>query len=394
MKYLILNSGSASHKHALYEDEKILYFLHFEMVEDKYVAHEKIGETKHDLEITEKNFERSVDFTVSRLLENKLITDKNEIKAMGVRIVAPGVFFQENRIIDRTYEKNLKKALEKAPLHLSSVIKELKFAKKVLPKTLVVGVSDSVYHRGMPETAKYYALPIEVSRKYELYKFGYHGLSVQSVIDKLAEKNNGILPERVVVCHLGGGASITAVLRGKSIDNSMGFTPVDGLIMATRVGTIDPGAVSYLSDKLGLHGDKLLNYFNTKCGLLGLSNNKSDDIRELLKYEAMGDFSSKLALDSYAYRARKLIGQAAVSLGGIDTLVFAGTVGERSLPMRARICLGLDFLGIKLDQDLNNKTDSVEAEIQSVDSKVKILVIKTDEMKEIVQETIRLTKSI
>jgi acetate kinase len=392
-KYLIINSGSASHKHALYQGEQLVYSIYFEMVGIEYVAHETAGQVKKDLPVTEKIFKRSIDFTVVRLLENKIINSKKDITAIGVRVVAPGVFFLENRPINKEYIKNLKLALEKAPLHLSSVIEELKFTKKVLPDTPVIGVSDSVFHKNMPDVAKYYALPIDISRKLQIYKYGYHGLSVQSVMGQL-QKRIGRVPERVVVCHLGGGASVTAVYNGKSLENSMGFTPVDGLIMATRVGTIDPGAVVYLSEKLGLRDGKMLDFFNKKCGLLGLSNGKSDDIRELLKFEKMGDISARLALDSYAYRVRKLIGQAAVTLGGIDTLIFAGTVGERSFPMRGRICFGLDFLGLKLDTEKNNSIDGIEAEIQSADSRVKILVLKTDEIKEIVRETARIAKNL
>jgi acetate kinase len=389
-KYLVVNSGSASHKHALYEGNDGIYFLYFEMLGDKYVAHETIHGAKKDLVINEKIFNRSVEYTVSRLLENKIIENKKDIEAVGIRIVAPGVYFQTNRLIDKEYQKNLIKNKDQAPLHIESVLQELKFVKKVLPKVPVIGVSDSVFHKTIPNVSKYYALPIETSRKYGIMKYGYHGLSVQSVLGRLqAEK--GQMPAKVVVCHLGGGASVTAVAEGKSMDNSMGFTPLDGLVMATRVGNIDPGVVVYLSEKLGKRDAKLLDYFNKECGLLGLSNGKSDDIRELLKAELNGDLDSKLALDIYASRVKKLIAQAAAVLGGIDTLVFAGTVGERSIPMRRRICSGLDFIGIKLDSDLNDRTDTVEAEINSADSTVKIVVIKTDEMGEIAKETIRVS---
>ena len=392
-KYLVVNSGSASHKHALYRGDVREYFIHFEIVEDKFIAHETIGETKTDIEVSGRVFTRSIDFTVDRLIFHKLIADKKSIKAVGIRIVAPGIFFQDNRLIDRVYEKNLKRAREKAPLHLSSVLAEIKFIRKALPKSPIIGVSDSVFHKTMPDTTKYYALRLDVSRKYEVYRYGYHGLSVQSVIARLKAQAGG-LSSKIVVCHLGGGASVTAVRDGQSLDNTMGFSPTDGLVMASRVGTIDPGAVIYLSEKLGLRDGDLLNYFNKNCGLLGLSNGKSDDIRELLKLEKMGDFGARLALEVYALRVKKMIAQAAAVLGGIDCLVFAGTVGERSFPMRERICHGLDFLGIKLDPEINDKSDSVEVELQAGDSRVKIPVVKTDEMREIVLETIRLSKQL
>ena len=204
----------------------------------------------------------------------------------------------------------------------------------------------------------------------------------------------GSLPEKVIVCHLGGGASVTAVLNGKSIDTSMGFTPLDGLVMATRVGQIDPGAVVYLSEKMGKRDGKMLEYFNKECGLLGLSNGKSDDIRELLKNELNGDLDSKLALDIYASRVKKLIAQGVAMLNGFDCLVFAGTVGERSFPMRRKICSGLDFLGVKIDSEINDRTDAVETEINSTESRVKISVIKTDEMGEIAKETVRISQTL
>lgn len=392
-KYLAVNSGSASHKHALYEGNDSIYFLHFEMVGDQYVAHETVHGVKADLNITAKNFRCSIDFTVSRLLANKLIDNKADIAAVGIRVVAPGTYFQDNRLIDKECQKSLKRNREQAPLHIESVLRELKFVKKVLPKTPIIGVSDSAFHKTIPNVSKYYALPIEVSRKYGVMKYGYHGLSIQSVLARLTAKI-GHLPEKVVVCHLGGGASVTAVLNGKSLDTSMGFTPLDGLVMATRVGQIDPGAVLYLSEKLRMRDGEMLEYFNKECGLLGLSNGKSDDIRELLKNELNGDLDSKLALDVYATRVKKMVGQAVAMIGGIDVLVFAGTVGERSFPMRRRICSGLNFLGIKINDDINNQTDAVENEINATDGATKILVIKTDEMGEIIKETIRVAQTL
>lgn len=390
-KYLVINSGSASHKHALYVDGNCLYSLHFEIVGMSYVAHENFAGTKKDIYINEKIFVKSVDYTLERLLDNKIILNKKEISAVGIRIVAPGVYFQDNRAIDREYVKNLKLAKDKSPLHISSVISELKYIKKVLPKAPVIGISDSAFHRNILEVSKYYALPISISREYGILKYGYHGLSVQSVISRLASRL-GQLPEKVVVCHLGGGASVTAVLRGQSVDNSMGFTPLDGLVMATRVGNIDPSAVIYLSEKLKKRDGKLLEFFNKECGLLGLSDGKSGDIRELLKNEQAGDLNSKLALDTYALRVKKLIAQAIVVLGGIDVLVFAGTVGERSQPMRARICADLDIFGIKINSEINETVDAIESDINASDSKVKISVIKTDEMLEIFKETARVSQ--
>ncbi len=390
-KYLILNSGSTSYKASVYDTNNLLYSAHLEIIENKYFIHEIVTGSTVDFEISAKNFERAISFILIRLKTLKIIDNLNEIRAVGLRIVAPGIYFQDNRIIDRTYLKNLKLAIEKAPLHLSNILFEIKQIKKSLPKAYLVGVSDSAFHKNIPDFAKYYALPIDLSRRYEIFRYGYHGLSVQSVVAKLIDKL-GRLPDRVIVCHLGGGASVTPVYRGKSLDNSMGFSPTDGLVMATRIGPIDSGAIVYLMNKLGIKPKKLLQFLNKNCGLLGLSNNKSSDIRDLLKYEAMGDFSAKLALDVYVDRVKKLISQAAASLNGVDVLVFTGTVGERSVPIRERVCLGLDFLGLNLDQTLNNQSISINTKISTSESLRQIYIIKTDELNEIWHETKRLTK--
>lgn len=256
----------------------------------------------------------------------------------------------------------------------------------------IIGVSDSAFHATIPEQAKLYAIPIEDSRRFGIRRFGYHGISVQSVIGRTAGLL-GRMPEKVIVCHLGGGASITAVKNGQSIDTSMGFTPLEGLVMATRVGDIDAGTVLYLSEKLNKNQKELEAYFNNNCGLLGLSG-KSDDIRELLVNEKNGDLDSKLALQIYVNRIKQYIGRMAAVLGGVDLLIFAGTVGERSFIMRERICDNLKFLGIELDEEMNNKSEGVEAEIGKTGGGTQILIVKTDEMEEIAKETYRLSKDL
>jgi acetate kinase len=395
MKILIINTGSASKKYALYEDGKKIYNAHFEMEpgnkageEGGYVVTETFNDTEGKEEkvktpISERVFERAQARLLDSVVEKKIIKNRDEISSIGIRIVAPGEYFLQNRIIDKEYLKMIKQALEKVPLHLGPALDEIKMAGKVFGNKKIVGVSDSVFHKNLPDKAKYYAIPIADSRNLGLQKFGYHGISLQSVVSQ-AEKKLGKLPPKTVVCHLGGGASVTALKDGQSVETSMGFTPLDGLVMATRVGEIDPGAVIYLADKLGLRLSRLEEYFNEKCGLLGLSG-KSDDVRDLIKFEAEGDKDSHLALEIYADRLKKYIGAAAAVLGGIDLLIFAGTVGERSFIMRGRICDGLQFLGVDLDMEVNNKSEGIEVEISKSESKVKVLVLKTDEMEEMVK---------
>lgn len=397
MKILIINTGSASKKYAIYEGDKKIYNAHFEMEpasltggDGGYVVTETFtlaDETEQKIKtpISGRVFERALARLLESIIEKKIVKNREEVEAIGIRIVAPGEYFLQNKIIDKEYLKMAKQALEKVPLHLGPALEEIKMAGKVFGEGKIVGVSDSAFHKNLPDKAKYYAIPIADSRNLGLQKFGYHGISLQSVIAQ-TEKKLGKLPSKVIICHLGGGASVAAIKDGLSVETSMGFTPLDGLVMATRVGEIDPGAVIYLADKLRLNTRKLEEYFNEKCGLLGLSG-KSEDVRDLLKFEAEGDKDSKLALDIYANRLKKYIGSAAAVLGGVDLLIFAGTVGERSFIMRGRICDGLQFLGIEIDSEINNKSEGVEVEINRPDSKVKVLVIKTDEMEEIAKST-------
>ena len=381
-KYLIINTGSTSKKYSFYEDDAKVYSAHFETEDGSYIVTENIQGNSRKQTINKREYIDAIEFIVKSLIKNKLINSKEEINFSGIRIVAPGEYFLKNKFIDKEYLKMAKGALEKVPLHLASALKEVKDLKRVLGDShYIAGVSDSSFHATIPEYAKFYSIPIKDSRRLGLYRFGYHGISVQSVVSKAADVL-GVLPNKVVVCHLGGGASVTAVKNGQSIDTSMGFTPLEGLVMATRVGDIDAGAVLYLSEKLKKNYKKLNRYFNNECGLLGLSGT-SADIRELLTSEANGHADSSLALKIYINRVKQYIGRMATVLGGLDLIIFAGTVGERSFIMRERICENLEFLGVEINHELNNKSEGVEVELSKPGSKVKLLVVKTDEMEEI-----------
>jgi acetate kinase len=386
MKNLIINTGSASKKYSVYNDTDCIYTAHFETENELYIVTEFFDDQKIKTEINYKIFQKSLTYILDSLLSKNIITSIKDISTVGIRIVAPGEYFLINRIIDKEYLTMIKKTLEKVPLHLKPTLSEIQITKKIFKNTRIIGISDSAFHKNLPERAKYYAIPIADSRKLGLQKFGYHGISIQSVLKQVKNRLD-ILPSKIVICHLGGGASVTAIKDGQSIDTSMGFTPLDGLVMATRVGEIDPGAAVYLANKLKLNMKQLEEYFNSQCGLLGLSG-RSSDIRELLKYEAEGHTDSSLALKVYANRLKKYIGGTLAILGGVDLLVFTGTVGERSFAMRERICQGLDFLGIEFDKDINDKSEGVEAMISRVNSKIKVLVIKTDEMQEMAEEVL------
>lgn len=392
-KYLIVNTGSTSKKYSFYSDEAKIYSAHFEMEDGAFIVGEKFNDQSIKTTIDKNIYINAVEFIAESLVNNKLINSKEEVNLSGIRIVAPGEYFLTNKIIDNEYLEMAAGALEKVPLHLSPALEEIKCLKKVFGEHHpVAGVSDSAFHATIPEAARFYAIPIKDSRELGLRRFGYHGISVQSVVSKAAE-TLGALPEKVIVCHLGGGASITAVKNGESLDTSMGFTPLEGLVMATRVGDLDPGAVLYLSEKLNKDYKELGKYFNNECGLLGLSG-KSDDLRELLASEKDGHADATLALKIYVNRIKQYIGRMAAVLGGVDLIILAGTVGERSFIMRERICENMEFLGVELNKELNDESEGVEVELSKPGSRVKILVVKTDEMEEIAKIAYQLSKNL
>ncbi|MGB8815749.1 MAG: acetate/propionate family kinase [Minisyncoccia bacterium] len=388
-KYLIVNRGSASEKYAIYTKEKSLAFLHLEKPERgcNYVRTLYIDNKKDTKCITEKEFEDSLNYALSLFKTVGIISGREEISGIGIRIVAPGEYFQDDKIIDKKYIKEIKNILDDAPLHLLPTYDEILRLNKIFKNVPIVGVSDSDFHNTLPDRASYYGLPFEDTQKYHIKKYGYHGISIESILNKLKTENRTI-PSKLIVCHIGSGVSVTAIKNGRSIENSMGFTPLEGVMMATRGGDIDPGTVAFVSDKLGIKGKKLKDYLNKKCGLLGVSG-KSSDVRDLIRLEKESDLRAKLALDMYVYRLQKCIGSYFVALGGLDAIVFTATVGERSFVMREKICRDLEILGIKINIEINNKSEGVDVDISAIDSKVSVLVLKTDEMEQITRDTIR-----
>jgi len=387
-KYLIVNRGSASEKYAIYTNEKRLAFIHLEKSEtgDTFVSTLFLDGKKEEKAVTEKEYKNALNYSLDIFTKVGVISNKSEISGIGIRIVAPGKHFQENKIIDETYEGEIKKVIHDAPLHILPTYELILSLKKVFKNIPIVGVSDSDFHKTIPAKAANYALPFDDVLKYQLKRYGYHGTSVKSVFNKL--KTEGLVPEKLIICHIGSGVSITAIKNGESIENSMGYTPLEGVMMATRGGNIDPGVVALISDSLGFFkGNKLKEYLNKKCGLLGVSG-QSSDVRDLIKLEKEGDAQSKLALDMYVYQIQKCIGSYFAVLGGLDTLVFTATVGERSFIMRERICQGLSALGININKEINNQSEGIDADIGFSDSKVKVLVRKTDEMSQMAKDTV------
>ncbi|MBI3633695.1 MAG: acetate/propionate family kinase [Candidatus Vogelbacteria bacterium] len=382
-KSLIVNTGSDSHKYAVYEDGREIARVHLEKSDGGFLAGISVHDYKKQMVLTTEQYSRPFEYLLSLLKSENIITDLAEIGFIGCRIVAPGEFFWTHRDIDDEYLSRLREVRGQAPLHVTPILNEVEEIKKTLPIIRIIGVSDSEFHKDMPEVARLYSLPKEDKETFDIYRYGYHGISVSSILHKVEGLPGGV-PERVVICHLGGGCSVTAVKKGKSVDTSMGFTPLEGLVMGSRIGNIDPGAAAYLGQTKGMSYGELENYFNTKCGLLGLSG-KTKDVRDLIELEKNGDEGAKLALDSFAYGVRKYIGSYMAVLDGLDLLVFTATIGERSNIMRERICNVLDGLGIFLDETKNSGTVSIDGFINQENSSIKIAVVTTDEMGEIMR---------
>ncbi len=386
-KILAVNIGSASKKYSVFEGEDEIAKFHFETEDDGFVVNIEFEGFKEEMRISEDEYDAALNYLLKFLKDKKLINTEKEIIKIGVRIVAPGRYFKENKLINKDYLKNLEKVKIRAPLHIGPTLKEIKKLKKIFKNIKIFGISDSAFHKDLSELAKNYALSNDIAAKYGIYRYGYHGISAQSVLIKIKELL-GCLPEKIIICHLGSGSSIHAIKNGRSFDTSMGFTPLEGLPMATRIGNIDAGAVIYLAKKTGV--EKLDSYFNTKCGLLGISD-RTGDIRELLELERQGDSAAKLALELFIYNIKKYIGAYAAAMNGLDLLVFTATIGERSFIIRSRICQNLDFLGIKLDRVKNNNCISKDAIISAKNSKVKIMVIRTNEMAIIFKEVAKIS---
>lgn len=384
-KYLIVNIGSVSKKYALHDEKKELCRIYLEKMEEGLVANITIENKKETKKITESDYENALEYISVIFVLNGFIKEKKEISAIGMRVVASGKFFQENKVIDDEYIKELIKNKEEIPIHVSKVLNEIDVIRKTFPDNKIVGISDSVFHKDMPEYSQLYAIPQDTAEKYELKRYGYHGISIQSILIKIKNKI-GKIPKKVIVCHLGGGGSVTAIENGKSIDTSMGFSPSEGLSTSTRVGNIDSVAVLYLSQMLGKNCEQMEVYLNKECGLLGLSG-KTSDARELVEMSKKGDLVAKKTLDVFVHGVKKYIGAYVALLNGLDLLVFSGTIGERSFVMREKICENMESLGISINKKKNNNTVGIDAFIQKWSSKVKIVVIKTDEMAEIARET-------
>ena len=392
MKILVINSGSSSLKYQLFDmdNEKVLAKGNCEKIglDDPIISYKHDG--KEETFAGAKNHEEAIKKVLNILVDpkNGVIKSFKEIDAIGHRVVMGGWIFKESVLVTEKVIKDIEKLSDMAPLHNPANAMGMRACKKIMPKTPQVAVFDTAFHSTMPDYAYMYGIKYEEYKKYNLRKYGAHGTSHRYVTNELAKAlKKDVSKVKAITCHLGNGSSITAIENGKSVDTSMGLTPLQGLVMGTRSGDIDPTVVQFLCEHKNITPAQAISYLNKECGLLGISG-KTSDMRAVKGFAEKGDERSKLALKMLAYSAKKYIGTYLAVLNGADAIVFTGGIGENRPEMREEIISNMENLGIVLDKEKNDNFKRGQVELISArKSKVKIYVIPTDEELLIARDT-------
>ncbi|MDD6428323.1 MAG: acetate kinase [Lachnospiraceae bacterium] len=394
MKVLVINCGSSSLKYQVIdsETEKVLAKGLCERIGiDGRLVYQPAGSEKIITESAMPTHKEAVRMVLDALVDkgNGVLSSLSEIGAVGHRIVHGGEKFTESALITDEMLRKVEECNELAPLHNPANIIGINACRELMPGVPMVGVFDTAFHQTMPAKAYMYAVPYECYQKYGVRRYGFHGTS-HSFVSKRAAEVAGIelANSKIIVCHLGNGASVSAVLNGKSVDTSMGLSPLEGLVMGTRSGDIDPTAVQYIAKKEGLDFDGVMTLLNKKSGVLGISG-VSSDFRDLLAAQDKGDKRAKLAVDMFVYRVAKYIGAYAAAMNGVDLIAFTAGVGENNGFVRQEICRYLGFIGVEIDSKANEVAGE-ERKISTDNSMVKVYVIPTNEELAIARETVRL----
>ena len=396
MKILVLNCGSSSLKYQLInmETEEVLASGKYERIgEDEAFITHKVNGQKIEIKHPAKTHEEAVDFTLKQLInpEYKVIDSLDEISAIGHRLVHGGEKINKSVIITDEVVEVLKECIDLAPLHNPAGIIGIEACKKVMPGKPMVVVFDTAFHQTMPKERYIYPIPYEYYKKYGIRKYGFHGTSHMYVSQRLAEIVGKDISElKIVTCHLGQGSSICAVEGGKSVDTSMGLTPLAGIPMVTRSGDLDPSVVTFLMKKEGWTAEEAENMLNKKSGVQGISG-LAPDFREIEAASYGDNERAEIAIEKFKYEIASYIAKYAVAMNGVDYIVFTGGVGENQINIRRGICEKLEFMGVKIDVEANNVRGE-EKEISAPDSKVKVYLVPTNEELMIAKETARLIK--
>lgn len=398
MKILVLNCGSSSIKYALYDMEtmKVMTSGGAERVglDGAFVKVKMPDGTKKQIKHDIPEHTEGVKFIFSLLTDPQIgvIKSLDEIGAVGHRMVHGGEKFNKSVVLNDEVLHVFEECSELAPLHNPANLKGVRAVSELMPHLPQVGVFDTAFHQTMPDYAYMYAIPYELYEKYGIRRYGFHGTSHRYVSRRVCDfLGVDYETKKIITCHIGNGGSVAAVLNGKCVDTSMGLTPLEGVMMGTRSGDIDGGAVSYIEKKLNLDADGISNLLNKKSGVLGITG-ISSDMRDTDAAAAQGNKRAILALNMYYYRIKKYIGAYAAAMGGADIVVFTAGVGENQAAMRSEVCKGMEWMGIKLDEEVNKATRGVEKIISTPDSKVIVTVIPTDEELMIATDTMNLIK--
>ncbi|AAO35808.1 acetate kinase [Clostridium tetani] len=392
MKILVINCGSSSLKYQFINmtNEDVLAKGLVERIgmEGSILTH-KVNDEKYVIQEPMKDHKDAIKLVLDALTdkEHGVIEDMSEISSVGHRVVHGGEKYANSVLIDEDVMKSLEECIKLAPLHNPPNIIGINACKALMPNTPMVAVFDTAFHQTIPEYAYIYPLPYELYKKYGIRKYGFHGTSHRYVSKRVAElMGKDIKDLKIITCHLGNGASICAVNEGKSVETSMGFTPLEGIAMGTRSGSIDPAILPFLMKELNLNLDDLNNLLNKKSGVYGISG-VSSDFRDIEEAAEEGNDRAKLALDVFHYKVRRFIGSYAAAMGGVDCVVFTAGLGENSAESREEICKNLEFLGIKINEKKNNEGRGFAKVISEDNSKVKVFVIPTDEELMIARDT-------
>ena len=399
MKILVINAGSSSLKYQLIdmENEQVIAKGLVERIgiEGSNLVHKKDGR-EFKIEAPMSNHVDAMGYVIKALTdpEHGAIKSMDEIGAVGHRVLLGGEEYTQSTIINDEVKAVIRKYIPLGPLHNPANLQGIEACEKVMPSTPQVAVFDTGFHQTMPKKAYLYALPMKYYRDLKVRRYGFHGTSHRFVSARCCELLGRTEGTKIIVCHLGNGSSLSAVVDGKCVDTSMGLTPLQGVVMGTRSGDVDPACLQYImnntknDDGTPITIDQMLNILNKKSGLLGLSE-KSSDMRDVMKAAAEGDEQCALTIDIWAYSIRKYIGAYVTAMGGLDALVFTASVGENNDVLREKICEGLDWMGIKIDHE-KDKGKRTECEVSAADSRVKIFVIPTNEELAIARDTLAL----
>lgn len=398
MKVLVINCGSSSLKYQLIdsENESVLAKGLCERIgiEGSKLTHEADGKEKYVVEKAMPDHTTAIQMVMDALVDGTygVIADTSEISAVGHRVLHGGMKYSDSIVVNEDVKKVIRECFDLGPLHNPANLMGIEACEAAMPGVPNVAVFDTAFGMSMPEKAYMYAIPHEYYEKYSIRRYGFHGTSHKFVSGE-AIKFGGLDPEKakVIVCHLGNGASVSASIGGKCVDTSMGLTPLEGLIMGTRSGDVDPAVVQFVCNKENLTVDEMLNVLNKKSGVLGMSGGISSDFRDIEKAKEEGNHLAAVALDAFYYRVAKYIGAYTAAMNGVDAIAFTAGVGENDKVARKTICSYLGYLGVEID-DQANDVRGKETLISSENSKVKVMLLPTNEELAICRETVALVK--